>query len=1380
MSSLAELIGDSPGLVAVRRQVEHLLQRQSETRRLPPILILGETGTGKGLLARALHDAGPRKAGPFVAVNCAAIPETLLEAELFGYERGAFTDAREAKAGLFQAAHRGTLFLDEIGLLPQNLQPKLLTALEDRAVRRLGGTRPEPIDVWIISATSEDLTAARRRGFREELYHRLAVVTLRLPPLRERGQDILTLAEHFLTLTCTEYGLAPKTLTEDARAALIAYRWPGNVRELANVMERAGLLVDGPLVKADGLELAVPRTRRASTNGDHERPSSDAPVGIPLGQTIEEIERQHILDALHETQWNISRTAARLGVTRNVLRYRIQKYGLRLPPANDESTEPPDSVCDAVEPTTGEGRPKVQWERRHIAVLRADLDMTAPVGGASTGGAGLETLVEKIESFGGRVEEVSPEGVVAVYGLEPIEDASRRAAHAALAIQRVAARADGIAPECPGVRVGLHVGEFLVARVGNAPRVDHSAKREAWRQLEGFMGGAEPGTVLVSAPARPFLERRFVLVPFARTRGTSESVYRLEGLERTGLGLGDQLTPFVARDRELEQLAQALEQAQTGHGQVVGVVGEAGVGKSRLLWEFINSRRIQNSLTLLSSAASYARATPYLPVIDLLKTYFHIEPRDDADKIRERVTEKLALERALAPALSALLALLDVPADEAKWRELDPRQKRRLTLEAVKLLLLEESRRQPLILVFEDLHWIDAETQSVLDTLVESLSSHRVLLLVSYRPEYQHTWGNKSCYAQLRLDPLSPENAHALLDRLVGPDETAATVRAELIERTGGNPFFLEESVRTLVETRVLVGDRGTYRLGQPFGGIQVPPTVKAVLAARVDRLAREDRALLQAAAVIGRDVPLAPLLAAADLPEEALQAGLTRLRASEFLHETRLVPEPEYAFKHALTHEVVYSGLLEDQRRVLHARIMAAIERLHAHRLGEQVDRLAHHALRGEVWDKAAVYFRQAGVKAAERSAYRDAVGCFENALGALSHLPETSETTEQGIDLRMELRNSLNPLGNIRRCFEAVCEAEILAERIGDQRRLGWLSAYAALHHWQSSDLDRAVESGRRALATAQTCGDFVLQVVASLHLGQAHLGLGDLRRAKEYLQSNVQSLAGDRIRERLGERLLPSVASRLWLVHVLVERGEFAEAIARGEEAAEIAEAVDHPASLISAYRGLGYLYLRKGDLDRAIQFLERCGELSRVWDIPAMRNGIVAYMGHAYVLSGRLAEGLRLLEHATTGPGASRQDLTGYAVNRVYLSEAYALANREEDALRTVNQALEFARDRKRRHQEAWALRALGEIAAHRDPPEGETAEASYRQAMVLADELGMPPVVADCHLGLGKLYGRAGKRQEASEHLTTAATMYRAMDMTFWLEKTEAVMESSRL
>jgi DNA-binding NtrC family response regulator len=358
-------------------------------------LILGETGTGKGLLARAIHDEGPRAAGPFVAVNCAAIPETLLEAELFGFEQGAFTDARHAKAGLFQTANRGTLFLDEIGLLPESLQAKLLTVLEDRMVRRLGSTRTEAVDVWIITATSEDVKAgARRPRIREDLFHRLAVVTFQLPPLRARGQDILTLAEHFLARIGTDYGLAPKTLGEDARAALLGYRWPGNVRELANLMERVTLLTDARRVTADTLELGVPRGRPASLPQEDDASAARAQETTSLERAVGEAARARILETLHETHWNISHAADRLGVTRNTLRYRLKKYGLRPPSGPAAPPAPAEPVSITVEPPAPTAN--VQWERRHVALLRADLVPVLSVGPGPEAGAVLKKLVEKI------------------------------------------------------------------------------------------------------------------------------------------------------------------------------------------------------------------------------------------------------------------------------------------------------------------------------------------------------------------------------------------------------------------------------------------------------------------------------------------------------------------------------------------------------------------------------------------------------------------------------------------------------------------------------------------------------------------------------------------------------------------------------------------------------------------------------------------------------------------------------------------------------------------------------------------------------------------------------------------------------------------------
>src|SRR5947209_27128 len=313
---LTELIGESPGIVAVRGQIAHLLQLAGESGRLPPILVCGETGTGKGLLARAIHQAGPRAGGPFVDVNCAAIPESLLEAELFGFERGAFTDARQAKPGLFQAAHRGTIFLDEIGLLPEALQAKLLKVLEERSVRRLGATRDEPIDVWILTATNEDLRAAmRERRFREDLYHRLAVLTVMLPPLRERGDDVVALAEHFLARVCVDYGVARRTLAPGAVAALRAYAWPGNVRELSNVIERAVLQSSSDELTAEALGVA-------------EDPAAAAPARTET-VSLDDAMRQHLVDVLGQTRGNISRTAALLGISRNTLRARMDRYRLR-------------------------------------------------------------------------------------------------------------------------------------------------------------------------------------------------------------------------------------------------------------------------------------------------------------------------------------------------------------------------------------------------------------------------------------------------------------------------------------------------------------------------------------------------------------------------------------------------------------------------------------------------------------------------------------------------------------------------------------------------------------------------------------------------------------------------------------------------------------------------------------------------------------------------------------------------------------------------------------------------------------------------------------------------------------------------------------------
>ena len=386
-----------------------------------------------------------------------------------------------------------------------------------------------------------------------------------------------------------------------------------------------------------------------------------------------------------------------------------------------------------------------------------------------------------------------------------------------------------------------------------------------------------------------------------------------------------------------------------------------------------------------------------------------------------------------------------------------------------------------------------------------------------------------------------------------------------MIERTEGNPFFLEESVRTLIETKVLLGERGKYHLAGSFEITRVPATVHAVLAARIDRLSAEEKRLLQSAAVIGKDVPFVLLQAIAGLSEEELRRELGQLQAAEFVYETRLFPDIEYTFKHALTHEVAYGSVLQERRRALHASIAEAIERLYPDRLAEQVELLAHHAFRGELWESAVNYSRQAGAKAADRSAHLEAVACFEQALDALKHLPESRQTIEQAIDIRIDMRSSLQPLGEQQKVFECLREAEALAETLHDQQRFGQISAYMSGYFIQAGDDPiQAIENGQRALAIAGATGDFGLQIQANHFLGAAHRMIGDYDRAINHFRRNIESLVGDQIYKRFGLVFLASVGSRYQLVLLLSDRGEFTEATVHGNEAVRIAELANHPST------------------------------------------------------------------------------------------------------------------------------------------------------------------------------------------------------------------------
>jgi len=548
-------------------------------------------------------------------------------------------------------------------------------------------------------------------------------------------------------------------------------------------------------------------------------------------------------------------------------------------------------------------RAALEGERKHVTVLFADMkgsmELVAdrdPEEARKFLDPVLEHMMEAVHRYEGTVNQVMGDGIMALFGA-PLahEDHAVRACYAALRMQESVKRYAADVQRTVGVpisiRAGLNSGEVVVRSIGSDLHMDYTAVGQSTHLAARMEQTAMPGSILITAATLALAEGYVGVKPLGpvAVKGLAEPI---EVFELTGAGLARTrlqaaaargLTRFVGRDAEVEVVRLGLERARSGRGQVVALVGEPGVGKSRLVWEFTHSHRAHDWLVLESGSVSYGKATTYLPVIDLLKVYFDIEDRDDTRKMREKVTGKLlTLDPALGATLPAFLALLDVPVEEFGWQSLDPTQRRQRTLEAVKRLLLRESQVQPLLLVFEDLHWVDGETQALLDGLVESLPSARILLLVNYRPEYEHRWGGKTYYTQLRLDPLPPASARELLDGLLGDDAGIELIKPVLIERTEGNPFFLEESVRTLIETGVLLGERGAHRLARALPEIQVPATVQAILAARIDRLPPEEKRLLQSAAVVGTDVPFALLAAIADAPEEDLRHALAHLQAAE------------------------------------------------------------------------------------------------------------------------------------------------------------------------------------------------------------------------------------------------------------------------------------------------------------------------------------------------------------------------------------------------------------------------------------------------------------------------------------------------------------------
>ena len=1035
-------------------------------------------------------------------------------------------------------------------------------------------------------------------------------------------------------------------------------------------------------------------------------------------------------------------------------------------------------------------------ERRQLTVLFCDLVDSTPLASQldpedlrEVVRAYQEACAKVIARFEGHIAQYLGDGLLVYFGY-PLahEDDAQRAVRAGLGMVEAVGQLNTRLGQEHGVhlavRLGCHTGLVVAGEIGGGARQEQLALGETPNLAARLQGIAAPNTLVISTATFQLLGGFFACqplgTPFLKGLAQPLAVYgvlyesmarsRLEAASSTGW------TPLVGRAQEIGVLQERWAQVKEGRGQVVLLSGEAGIGKSRLAQVLKEQVAADPQAWLTPCQCSpYHQHTALYPMIDLLERVVLQFDREETAPQKLSKLEGFLVQYGLPlpEALPLFATLLSLPlAADYVPLHLSSEQQRQQTLHSLLAILLRIAAQQPVLFVMEDLHWVDPTTLELLSLLIDQGPTTRILILLTFRPDFSPPWMGRVHLTQVTLLRLPPGQAAEMSGQVAHGKMLPPEVVEQVVAKTDGVPLFVEELTKMVLESGLLEEVNGRYELTRPLPPLAIPATLHDSLMARLDRLATV-KTVAQLGATIGRTFTYELLHAVASLDEATLQHGLRQLVEAELVYQRGAGPQATYLFKHALIQDAAYQSLLRSTRQQYHQRIAQVVEAQFPETAETQPELLAHHYTEAGRHAQAMPYWQQAGQRAVRRSAYREAAACYEQALEAFQQLPGGHEVPVEAIDLRLHLRNVLLPLGEQERILDHLRVAATLAEAAQDQPRLGWVTIYMTSCYYNLGQPENAVETGQRALTMARALGDVALHVQAAYYLGLAYHLLGHYRQAVDLLESTVAALEGGLVHERFGLPYLPSVFSRTWLAWCLAELGAFDEGRAIGQDALRIAEASERPWDLLAALRGVGLRALGQGDIQVALPVFERCLDLCQTWEIAGWFAIIAAQLGYTYALAGRMRDALPLLEQAL-GQGSARPSVY-HARLLGYLSEVYLLDGRPEDALPHAVRALDLSHARKERGFQAYALRLVGDIAAQNEPCNVAQAAADYHRALALAEELGMRPLQAHCHRGLGTLYVTTGQREQARLELSTAINLYRAMDMTFWLPEAEAAL-----
>jgi class 3 adenylate cyclase/tetratricopeptide (TPR) repeat protein len=1032
----------------------------------------------------------------------------------------------------------------------------------------------------------------------------------------------------------------------------------------------------------------------------------------------------------------------------------------------------------------------IEGERKTVTALFADIKGSMeliedldPEEARAIVDPALKLMIDAAHRYGGYIVQSTGDGIFALFGA-PVahEDHPQRALYSALRMQEdLKTYADKLREQGQpplSVRVGVNSGEVVVRSIQTAEgHTEYTPIGHSIGLASRLQTLAAPGSVVIGESVRKFVEGYFELNPLgaSRIKGASEPVHIFEvsgyGPLRTRLqrAAGRGYTKFVGRRREIDAMKAAAEQALAGHGQIVAAIAEPGVGKSRLFHEFKATSQ-SGWMVLEAFSVSYGKATAYLPLIDLLHSYFDISPDDDARKRREKVAGRLAiLDPSLESTRPYLFSLLGIVEGDEHGRrhweqrldrldeylhelqkkdplaQMDAQVRKRRTLDAIKRILIRESLNQPLIVIFEDLHWIDDETQSLLNLLADSIGTARILLLVNYRPEYSHQWNSKTYYTQLRLDPLGKESADEMLSSLLGDDKDLIPLKRLIIEKTEGNPFFMEEVVQRLFEDGALTRN-GTVRLVSQLGELKIPPTVQGILAARIDKLPRAEKDLLQTLAVIGKEFQQSLVRAVTGTPEDQLQPMLDDLQLAEFIYEQPAAGDVEYTFKHALTQQVASQSVLIDRRKALHERTAVAIETLHADHVDDRLAELAYHYSRSANLPKAIDYLGRAANQASQRSLYAEAIDYVNRGLELLAAMPDSDARAGDELKLQMLLGTALmaaRGFGSeeVERAFSRVCE---LARRLNDPANLFRALQGVWGFHYSRADVDSALKVANESMTLANESNDGGALMVAHYALGATFLQAGKNIRAREYLESAV-ALKNEAVPMELGPD--PRVLSLTCLSDLLFIIGYPDQSLQRSYEAMQLVERESDPFSYAMALLFVIQAHCARRETDKAAQLCPDMIELCTEHGFPywlAVANRLTAW---TTILQGRYREGLAMVSRQIDGPVDDNDDSTLSRLNLLpFVAEAYGNLGEFDRGFEALEQWLGMRSTYSVTGMDKLYCRLRGEILLKAGS--AEEAEESLRRAIQLSASESAKMEQLRATTTLARLLQTQGRRDEA--------------------------------